>query len=237
MVAVTLTYAEQRADFVSAVTHELKSPLTSIRMYSEMLETGIVTDPDKQRSYYTTIRLESERLGRLVDDVLAFSRIERGLPAAVGDTGTVGEVIDDVVKLLSPQTAANGAELNVVADDDVRNRHVDRDALSHVLTNLIDNALKFSAGSDDRSITLTARFEEGRVLVEVRDRGPGVPQKLLERIFEPFFRGERELTRSTKGTGIGLALVTNLVERMGGAVTAQNHPEGGLIVQVAVPAS
>ncbi len=236
MIAVTLVYAQQRADFVSAVTHELKSPLTSIRMYSEMLETGMVPGPERQLEYYTTIRLESERLGRLVDDVLAFSRVDRGLTVASGDTGRVRDVIDDVVRLLEPVAQAAGAKLVVSIEDGVGDTTIDRDALAHVLTNLLDNAVKFSADAADRTVELRAQRDGERVVVVVRDHGPGVPRQLLGRIFEPFFRGERELTRKTKGTGIGLALVQSMVERLEGAIDARNHPEGGFEVTVALPA-
>jgi signal transduction histidine kinase len=136
MVSVTLDDAEQRANFVSAVTDELKSPLTSIRMYIERLEAGMVTD-EKRSENDTISRTESEQLARLVDDVLAFSRIERGWPAPEGETGTVGGVVDDLVRMFGPQAEKRGAKLVVDVDERARAVQVDRDALSQVLVNLV----------------------------------------------------------------------------------------------------
>ena len=236
MVVLTQRRARQREDFVSAVTHELKSPLTSIRMYSEMLETGVVDTPDGRREYASTIRTEAERLTRLVDDVLTFGRLQRGLPVAEGQTGTLAEVVGDLERLMAPQLDAAGATLEVSIDPSVADHAVDRDALSQVLTNLIDNAEKFSRDAEDRRIHLSVRPEGDRAVLCVRDHGPGVPAPLLRRMFEPFVRGERELTRRTRGTGIGLALVRRLIDRLDGSVAARNAEEGGLLVEVRLPA-
>ncbi|MFK7929138.1 MAG: ATP-binding protein [Myxococcota bacterium] len=230
-------HAEQREDFVSAVTHELKSPLTSIRMYSEMLEGNMVSQPEQRQGYYKTIRLEAERLSRLVDDVLAFSQLDRGLPVAQGQTGKLGSVIQDVARMMDPQFEAAGATLALHIDQDVTELPVDRDALSQVLTNLLDNALKFSKDAENRTVALRVQAEADRAVLTVRDRGPGVPPALLKTMFRPFVRGERELTRRTQGTGIGLALVKELIEQLGGTVRASNHPDGGLHVAVSLPRS
>ena len=230
-----LPRSQQREDFVSAITHELKSPLTAIRMYSEMLESGMASDPEQARGYHRTIRLEAERLTRLVDDVLLFSNLQRGVPAPAGTLATLDEVVGDVLRLVRPVVEERGAQLVVDVDDAAGALEVDRDALSQVLANLLDNALKFSLEAPDRRIHLIARAEGGRAIVQVRDHGPGVPRALLRRIFQPFERGERELTRKTKGTGIGLALVQKVVVGLGGEVAAENHPDGGLVVTVGLP--
>jgi len=228
-------HAEKREDFVSAVTHELKSPLTSIRMYSEMLEGNIVSQPEQRQLYYGTIRLEAERLSRLVDDVLTFSQLDRGLPVAQGQTGQLGAVVEDVARMMRPQFDAAGATLSLHIDPDLTAHPVDRDALSQVLTNLLDNAMKFSKNADDRSIAVRVYADSDRAMLTVRDCGPGVPPALLKTMFRPFVRGERELTRRTQGTGIGLALVKERIEQLGGTVRATNHPDGGLPVAVSVP--
>lgn len=237
MLVLTTRQAQEREDFVSAVTHELKSPLTSIRMYSEMLETGVVQEAERRHAYYGTIRSEAERLTRLVDDVLVFSRMERGLPIAMGDTGALTEVVEDVVRMVRPQAEAAGATIEVSLAPECAAIPIDRDALSQVLTNLLDNAVKFSANAGDRRVHVHVDTLDGRARLRVRDHGPGVPKALLRRMFEPFVRGERELTRTTKGTGIGLALVQRLARHLGGDAEARNHPEGGLEVAVWVPAT
>jgi signal transduction histidine kinase len=233
MIAASERLAAQRSDFVSAVTHELKSPLTTICMYSEMLEQGIVSEPEARSDYYRTIRAESERLGRLVSDVLEFSRLERGSLAPEGAPGTMAEVVDEVLRVLGPQARAQGFTIEVDLEEATRGLQVDRDALVHALMNLVDNALKFSAAADERRVIVSGRRVGGGVTeLTVRDHGPGVPPELLRRVFEPFFRGERELVRRTKGTGIGLALVAGLAQRMGGRVEGRNHPDGGFEVSL-----
>ncbi|MCB9675208.1 MAG: HAMP domain-containing histidine kinase [Alphaproteobacteria bacterium] len=233
--AETALLARQRADFVAAVSHELRSPLTSIRMYSEMLEHGMVPGEDTKLGYYRTIRQESERLSRLVEDVLAFSKLERGQDRA-GTAGKLGEVVDEVGRLFRPITERDGFDLEVRVQADARDLAVsDRDALVQVLTNLVDNALKFSRDREVRRVAVSAQRSDAGVELAVRDSGPGVDPSFLPRIFDAFTRGEAELTRKTKGTGIGLALVRGLVAELGGQVRAHNLADGFEVV-VSLPA-
>ncbi len=235
MTTTSLRYAQQRNDFVSAVTHELRSPLTTIRMYSEMLDQGIVEE-GKRKEYYRIMRAEGERLNRLVEDVLTFGRLERGTPAADGETVEVKRVLDDVLEVLEPQAIAAGLDLAVDVSGEAAGVRVDRDALVRIMTNLLDNAIKFSSDGSRNSVEIKADLFEGELSLEVHDGGPGVPDALIPHIFEPFVRGDNELTRKTGGTGIGLALVDGLVRDLDGRVEARNHPRGGLEVTVVLPA-
>lgn len=228
-VRAELEYARRRQDFVAAVSHELKTPLTSIRMYAEMLRDGMVPSADRQHTYHATITTEAERLSRLIDNVLELSRVEQGRARPAPVVGPVGPVIDDALAMLRPHAAAVGVELVVDVASGLPPVAIDRDGLIQVLVNLVDNAVKFGGQG---TVRLRVAPEGGGAVLVVRDEGPGVPRAQLRRIFEPFFRGERELTRTTRGTGIGLALVRTLVEEMGGRVSAANHPEGGLEVRV-----
>lgn len=222
--------AQQRADFVAAVSHELRTPLTSIRMYAEMLEAGMVPEPTRA-TYHTTIRTEAERLGRLVEDVLAFARLERG-QAGSGAPGTLGDAMQAAVRAITPVAADAGCALTAELDDGIAATPVsDQDALVQVVTNLLDNAIKFAPGP----IGLIVREEPEGAVLTVRDHGPGVDPAFLAAMFEPFVRGEAELTRRTRGTGIGLALVAGLVGDLGGRVSARNAPNGGLEVRVVLP--
>ncbi len=231
-VAARMELAQRRSDFVAAVSHELKTPLTSIRMMAEILRDGMVPGEERRQQYYETITAESERLSRLIGNVLELSRLERGVRGVERVVGPVDEVLAQVVEILGPHARERGFALELRVQPGLPAVSMDRDALLQVLVNLVDNALKFAANAEDRRVVLEARAEGGRVVLAVRDRGPGVPQAQLRRIFQPFYRGERELTRRTKGTGIGLALVQGLVRRMDGEVEARNHPEGGLEVRV-----
>ena len=217
MVRLRMEAAEEREGFVSAVSHELRSPLTSIRMYAEMLEQGI-----EGEGYARTIRQEAERLNRLVDDLLEYGR--RG-EALTGPRRPLGEVVAGVERLFAPRATLE-VEVSAIAS-----LEVDGDALTQVLVNLVDNALKFAP---EGVVSIRGALEGGAAVLVVRDQGPGVPASQLPRLAEPFFRGERELVRETRGTGIGMALVASLVERMGGQLSWRNHPDGGLEVRVAL---
>lgn len=239
MVAVVVRFAEQRNNFVSAVSHELKTPLTAIRMYSEMLRDDIVPNEAKRYEYYRTITAESERLSRLINNVLELAKLEKGTRTVSLSMGLLQPVLAEAVLVLGPHARSRGFELDLVADDDLPPVSFEHDALLQVLINLVDNSLKFSATAAVKRVVLEAKRDPGGgVVIRVRDQGPGVPSGQITRIFQPFFRGERELTRSTKGTGIGLALVQGLIECMGGSVTARNHPRGGFEVEIGlVPAT
>jgi len=236
MVTTAMAFAERRSNFVAAVTHELKTPLTAIRMYGEMLRDDLVASEAKRREYYGTITAESERLGRLIDNVLEFSRLEKGTREMRLAVGPVGPVIEDVASLLRPHAEREGFALRVEIEPDLPPVRYERDALLQVLVNLVDNAIKYAKHATPREIAIACRRSDaGGVVVSVRDRGPGVAGRHLARIFEPFHRGEDELTRTTQGTGLGLALVKSLVERMDGAVRGANRADGGFEVSVALP--
>jgi signal transduction histidine kinase len=225
-------FAERRNNFVAAVSHELKTPLTAIRMYAEMLRDGIVPSEPKRQEYYGTITSESERLSRLINNVLEFSRLEKGTRQMNLVAGSLGPVVEEMADLLRPHAEREGFTLQVESDPDLPPVRYDRDALLQVLFNLVDNAIKYARDAPERLITLECRRRDGGVAVLVRDRGPGVAPRHLTRLFEPFFRGETELTRRTKGTGIGLALVKGLVERMDAGISGRNAEGGGFEVSI-----
>ena len=235
MVTVAVGFAERRSNFVAAVSHELKTPLTAIRMYGEMLRDDLVPSDDKRREYYRTITAESERLSRLIDNVLEFSRLEKGTRSMRLTVGALGPVVEEVAELLRPHAERAGFTLRTEVEADLPPVRFERDALLQVLVNLVDNALKYAARATQREIAIECRRRGDGAVLRVRDRGPGVANRHLARIFEPFHRGEDELVRETQGTGLGLALVKSLVERMGGTVGAGNAPKGGFEVEIELP--
>ena len=235
MVAVVVRYAERRSNFVAAVSHELKTPLTAIRMHAEMLRDGVVATEAKRDEYYTRITGEAERLSRLINNVLEFSQLEQNTRRLVLATGPLAPAIAEAERLLRPHAEREGFELRVEVEPDLPPVRFERDAVLQVLFNLVDNALKYAREASLRRVTLLGRRDGATVRLAVRDHGPGVAPSHLGRIFEPFYRGESELTRRSKGTGIGLALVRGLVERMGAVVSGRNVPEGGFEVEVVFP--
>ncbi len=223
-----LELVRKQQDFVSAVSHELKTPLTSIRMYGEMLLAGWA-DEDKKQSYYEFIYYESERLSRLIANVLQLARMTHGDPQLDLKPVAVAELIDLVRSKIASQLQRAGFELEIDSEGSAGEAAllVDTDGFAQVFINLVDNAIKFSAGAEQKLIKLRCAIQkDGNVLFTVRDYGPGIPAGQLRKIFTMFYRSENELTRETVGTGIGLALVHQLVTAMNGKVDVRNRDPG-----------
>jgi len=235
MVTVRLAYAERRQNFVSAVSHELKTPLTAIRMYAEMLRDGLVSNEEKRHQYYEVITNESERLTRLVNNVLELSKLERRDRSLSPVPGPLLPVLKEAREVITPHAAGEGFAIALDVAADLPDAIYDRDALLQVLFNLIDNAVKYSKSAQTREILLRARRKDDTVEISVSDRGPGVSEAHLKHVFEPFYRVEAELTRRSQGTGIGLALVRGLIESMGGSVRGENGRDGGFVVRLTLP--
>ena len=228
----------QQQDFVSAVSHELKTPLTSIRMYGEMLQAGWA-DESRKRVYYDYIAGESERLSRLIDNVLALARLTRRQgPRLAPKQMSVAELLDLARSKVATQVEHAGFELDV--RDETPNGAavvVDPDGFAQIVINLVDNALKFSAAAGRKRVELTCRKGQGGTwLFTVRDFGAGIPAGQMRKIFELFYRPENELTRAAPGTGIGLALVRELAAAMGGRVDVRNCDPGAEL-RVSLPAA
>ncbi|WP_054690942.1 sensor histidine kinase [Desulfosarcina cetonica] len=199
-----LDLSERRSRFVSAVTHELKTPLTNIRMYVEMLEQGIAATPEREQAYLGILASESARLSGLINNVLELSRLEKRTRQFTLTKGDLSDVLTDVQAVMAESLAREGFTLTVKADD-LPHFAYDREVLVQVLINLMENSIKFGRHLTDRHITITVRPKDGWVELTVGDTGPGIPRRALMRVFEDFYRVDNNLTRSTGGTGIGLA--------------------------------
>lgn len=220
--------ARQQQDFVSAVSHELKTPLTSIRMYGEMLKEGWA-DEAKQKQYYEYIHDESERLTRLISNVLQLAKISRSAPDFNLQRIAVGELVSQIESKISSQVERAGFVLSITrgVETDRRNIQVDVDCFTQVVINLVDNAIKFSRDAAKKAIDISAQQSaDGNIVFTVRDYGPGIPKGQMKKIFQLFYRTESELTRETVGTGIGLAIVHQLVTAMNGSVDVTNQDPG-----------
>ncbi|GBF31763.1 sensor protein kinase WalK [bacterium MnTg04] len=220
--------ARQQQDFVAAVSHELKTPLTSIRMYGEMLKEGWA-DEEKRQTYYEYIHNESERLSRLISNVLQLARITRNEPQFDLQPTKVGELISNIESKIASQVKGAGFELKFTRDDetDRASMMIDDDCFAQIIINLVDNAIKFSENADRKAIEITSKLTgDNQVLFAVRDFGPGIPKDQMKKIFKLFYRSESELTRETVGTGIGLAIVHQLTVAMNGKVDIINREPG-----------
>ncbi len=231
LAAGQIELAGQQRNFISAVSHELKTPLTSIRMYGEMLRSGWVSDAGKKHRYYDYIFLESERLSRLIANVLQLAKLDnhRQQPDLVSHDAR--QLLQQIKEKVAVQCEAAGFRLNVIAPDgNIQDAKVlvDTDAFFQIMINLIDNAIKFSSRNDPKTIDigLNIAAHSREVLFTVRDYGPGIDRKQMKKIFRLFYRAGDELTRTSPGTGIGLALVVQLADNMHAAIDVINRQPG-----------
>lgn len=232
LLRTAMTLSERRAAFVSAVTHELRTPLTTFRLYAEMLAGGMVTEESKRQEYLETLRDESDRLGHLVENVLAYAQLERGADDLAGATLEPHDFLEHVVPRLQEHARRSGKELVVELPDEElpQSVHADPGAIERVLFNLVDNACKYAAGATDTRIHIAPRTTGGRLQIRVRDHGPGVPPKDARRIFKPFRKSARDAAHSAPGVGLGLALSRSLLRRMGGDLHLEPSETGACFV-------
>jgi signal transduction histidine kinase len=228
-----LRLSRKKDDFISAVSHELRTPLTSIRMYAEMLEKDWVPTEQKRREYYAGMRQETERLSRLIENVLDFSRIQRGKKHYQFSLGDVNECLAQAARMMEPCTKKAGFELHTEFAA-LEPFTFDRDAVMQIAINLIDNACKYARPAADNRIILRTRRQKDHIVIEVEDHGPGVPRSEQNRIFDAFYRCADESTRQTTGTGLGLALVKRFAEAHRGFVQVAQASPAGCIFRVAL---
>jgi len=221
--------AERKAEFVSAVSHELRTPLTSIRMYADLLKEGWVKDGATAQDYFGLISAESERLARLVNNVLDFSRIEKGRKSFEMRIGDPAGVVREACGVLRPYLREKGFELDLAVPETLPACRFDQDALMQILVNLIDNAVKYG----EREVRVEAETRDDRLVLRVLDRGPGVPPAERKSIFEPFTRGAA--ADRGGGSGLGLALVQHYVTQHHGTIEVADREGGGAIFALSLP--
>jgi signal transduction histidine kinase len=231
--------SERRIRFVSAVTHELRTPLTSLRLYLDLLSSGMIADEAKQREYLNTLVTESDRLNRLIENVLDFARLEKRTIQAVMAPTVIAELLEQVRQTWTDRCAADGKELVVIstlpAEQTVT---TDPRMTAQVLGNLIDNARKYSREADDHRIWVWAKpGERGQLVLEVEDRGPGVSASERGSVFRPFRRGHAADTLAG-GAGLGLALAKHWADLLGGTLSYRPADGGiGACFRLELPAN
>jgi signal transduction histidine kinase len=217
--------AELKADFVANVSHDLKTPLALIRMFGKTLEMGRVADAATRQEYYRVITRESERLSRLLDNVLDFSRIERGRRRYDLAPAAVAPIVHETLETFAYILAQQGFRVEVAVGADLPEVPLDAGAVGQALANLVDNAIKYSG--ERRVLRVEATLRDRQLAVAVADEGMGIPPEEQERIFDKFYRIGRSETQERRGSGVGLALVRHIVEAHGGRVTVESQPGRG----------
>jgi signal transduction histidine kinase len=231
-----LTLARQKTDFVSNVSHELKTPLTSIRMFAELLAEERVREPAKQRSYLHVITAETARLTRLINNVLDFSRMERGEKKYNFEPCDLVAVVRDTAQTLRPHLEQNGFRFECDLPPEACAATCDRDAIAQVLVNLLSNAEKYAGECKEIRVELR-RCSEPLPFLEVRvlDRGLGVPHGCEAKIFEQFYRAHDALSSGIQGSGLGLTLARQIARAHGGDVAYAPRDGGGSCFSLRLP--
>jgi signal transduction histidine kinase len=221
ILAQTDRLARQRARFAAAAAHELRTPLATLQLHSEMLSEGM-GDPEHSSEYAKRIAPEVRRLGRVVSNMLDLSRLERGVALAQPEAGDIGEAVASCIERLRPSLATAGLEVALVLDDELPPTIFDHDALCQILDNLLDNAEKHTRELVHRSARVRVMAEDSSIRITVVDNGPGIPRRLRRRLFRPFARHSND----SPGLGLGLAVAKSLAQAQGGDLEFEERSQG-----------
>ncbi len=233
MMSRELELARMKSDFVSTVSHEFRSPLTSIRQMAEMLKSGRVLSDERREQYYEVILEQSERLSLLVSNILDLAKIDEQRFTLDYEKVDVKQLLETIVLQARQQAGDESIAITLDTDSKLPIATLDGGAVTHIMKNLIDNAIKYSSGSPE--ITITARSDNHDLVITVEDRGIGIPKGEVDKVFERFYRVGDEFTRKVKGTGLGLALVRELVHAHGGTIKLSSEIQKGSSFTIRLP--
>lgn len=223
-----------KSEFISNVTHELKTPLSLIHMFGELLSLGRTSDAKTTREYAEIITRESDRLARLIDNVLDFARIERGKVAYEFHEGSLVTAVERGVDLCRYRAEQGGISLDTDIEKDLPTTLLDENAMTLLALNLLENAMKYGC-QDGGSIRVQLRRVDHDLALTVADQGPGIPREELSRIFDRFYRAKAVRTMPARGSGIGLSLVKHIATAHGGSVRVKSDLGKGAVFEVTIP--
>jgi two-component system, OmpR family, phosphate regulon sensor histidine kinase PhoR len=228
---------ELKSEFISNVSHELKTPLSIISMFGEMLANGRTKGPEQATEYADIIWRESVRLGRLIDNVLDFAKIERGKGVYEFAEADVGEIVERAVDLVGRRLTTAAMSITVEIEPELPHVELDGNAFTLAVMNLIDNAIKYAADGKRIELQLARRTvdDEDRIVLSVRDFGPGIDPEEQEQIFERFYRAKAVRLKPIRGSGIGLALVRHIARAHHGDVSVKSEPGKGSTFELWLP--
>ena len=224
---------EARRHLIAAISHDLRTPLASIRVMVEAIDDGVVTDLETTQRYVRTVLGEVQRLSGLIDDLFELSRLDAGVLALQMEPGSLHDLVSDMLEALQVQAAEKGLTLQGAVDDRLPPVMMDAARVQRVLYNLVQNAIRHTP--PDGTVLLEAQEEPDAVRVDVVDTGEGVPPADLPHIFDRFYRGEKSRVRGQGGAGLGLAIARGLVEAHGGRIWAQSAPGKGARFSFVLP--
>jgi signal transduction histidine kinase len=225
--------SRMKSEFVSNVSHELKTPLALIRLFGETLESGIVNDERKRQEFYSIIRKESERLTHLINNVLDFSRMDTGVKEYNFKEADLVEVVRSTLEAYKFHIRDDGFKIESELPDESITIKIDKDAISQVLLNLLNNAVKYS--EERKYILVKVCINSTSALISVTDHGVGIPKEELKKIFDKFYRVSTAKTREIRGTGLGLTLAKHIIEAHDGTIEVESEVSKGSRFTIRIP--
>jgi signal transduction histidine kinase len=235
MVTKEIELSRLQADFVALVSHELRSPLTSIRQLSEMLREGRVSSDDRRQRYYTILVEQAERLSTIVENILSFSRMEERTVGLRIEQVEPGEYFHDLIHPLKNRFEHKGFTIRFEIQDGLPFLSIDRESMSEAITNIVDNAIKYSGSSNQVDVSVGRSGKD--ICISVRDYGIGIRKSDLKNIFTKFYRSADPNVHLMNGSGLGLSLAKSVVEKHGGRISVESEYQAGSLFTIRLPIS
>jgi two-component system phosphate regulon sensor histidine kinase PhoR len=222
-----------KENFISNVSHELKTPLSLIRMFSEILVMGKANSEDKKQEYYRIINSESDRMSRLINNLLDFASLIRGIEYKHFEKTNIAQLVTKALEAYRYEVQKEGFQLNLMVDPGIPDSFADPNAITMALFNLLDNSVKYSG--ENKQIDIRVDRTDGFVDLSVVDKGLGIPISEQQKIFDKFYRGSDPMIRRVRGSGIGLAITKHVAEMHGGQVLVESEPGKGSTFTLRIP--
>ena len=225
--------AQMKSDFVSNVSHELRTPLALMRIYTEILEQNRIRDKEKKKKYFSIINGENERLTRLINNILNFSRMESGKKIYNFEMSSLNKIVQNTLAIYGYHLQNKGFELKVDLNEDIPDIYLDEEAVAECIINILDNSVKYS--ENDRRIQVKTGGQKDYVYVSVEDKGIGIDSKNIEHIFDKFYRVSDGLIHKTRGSGLGLTLIRHFMEAHKGKIEVKSKLGEGTTITLLFP--
>jgi signal transduction histidine kinase len=225
---------ENRRELIAGISHDLRTPLTSIKAYIEGLEAGVAATPQSRMRYIDTIKSKTADLEHIIAQLFLFSKLDLGNFPFRMETFDIGLALWEFVKTAAEEYKQKGLSLELA--ENTRGLMVNADSvqLGNVFANILENSVKY--GNKERGVMrIACRAEDGQALITLTDNGPGVPEAMLEKMLHVFYRGDKARSNTSQGSGLGLAISSKIMERLGGSIRAANAREGGLSIILKLP--